>query len=110
MKILCLKNEVSKITFESLYEILLKAEEKRQKIRESIKILKSNQEKQKERIILRCFDMMSIILDLPFDRSKFQVKGFEIMGDIFEHFKDYMKSILYYIKGVIYNLNIESTC
>ena len=46
--------------------------------------------------------MMTVILGLPFNQVKFQIRAFEMLGDFFYYFKDYKLALLYYIKGVIH--------
>ena len=44
---------------------------------------------------------MEQLLDLSFDTTNIQIKAYELIGDIFIVYKDYLRAIIYYSLGVI---------
>jgi len=89
--------------------IILKAEAQRLQARE---IVISNKLKGKAKvhaIVIKLFETISQLLELSIDSTRIQLKGYEIIGDIFMLYKDYISAALYYSKGVNFNIIIEIT-
>jgi len=87
-----------------LRDVLIKIETIRQQTRDLASAPKIDVEERKKRILEYIFEMMKIILDLPFNQVGFQIKGFETLGDILIEFKDYKSALIYYTRGVFFLL------
>ena len=96
----CIRMHSSNYTFKKLRETLLTIEEIRQNIRESMISSKLDAIDRKNRVTKEFFHMMSYVISLPFNEGKFQIKGYEILGDIMIQFKNYKLAMVYYMKGV----------
>ncbi len=66
----------------------------------------------KERMLVsECFEMISGSLALPFPTAALQLRGYELIGDIFFIYKDYLSAVLYFCQGVWKRSNrVEIVC
>jgi len=110
MRIERLKNFTADYSPEKLRDILMSIEEIRQEIKDAIVSNKFNNEERMNRVMKGLFHMMAYVLELPFNRAKFQIKGYEMVGNILSHFKNYKLAIIYYMQGVLLLIHIEILC
>lgn len=101
MKMSRLRNFSTDYSFERLRDTLNNIEEVRQDVKESITSTKLSNEERVHRVIKGLFHMMVYVLELPFNKTKFEIKGYEMLGDMLVHFRSYKFALMYYMRGVL---------
>jgi len=82
-----------------------------EKVRQNIKeLIMPFQTKGKEKASIGCYEMVKILMELPFNQVGFQLRGYKLLGDLFTFFRDYRIALLYYMQGVRLNKHLEIIC
>ena len=90
----------SRFEYKKMQQVLENAEVSKVKAKEIVNEIRLCIEKRKHLLISECFNLIRYLLDFSFSRVEFQLKGFELLGDIMIEFRDYNNALLYYFKGV----------
>lgn len=83
-----------------IQKVLLKAESIKARAKEIIVETRMCVDKRKHLLVNECFKLVAHLLELSFSKEIFQLKAFELLGDIMVEFRDYNSALLYYFKGV----------